>query len=97
MQQRQELEQMHARQARQRDEFLQEREALVEWVSRQEEQLSAREQELRRQKDALDASEQASRDAATQWTRERLQAETVIRDLLRQLGEREVPAPSPNG
>lgn len=91
MQQRQELEQMHARQARQREEFLQEREALVEWVAQQEGQLAARELELGRQKQALDANEQSWRDASSRWTDERLQAETVIRDLLRQLGERDAP------
>lgn len=92
MQQRQELEQLHARQARQRDEFLQEREALVEWLAQQERQLAGRDQELSQRKQALDAQEQNWRDISTRWTEERLQFETVIRDLLRQLGEREAPA-----
>jgi len=94
MQQRQELEQMHGRQSRQRDEFVQERESLVEWVARQEEQLASREQELSREKASLDVREQTWRDASSRWTEERLQAESVIRDLLRQLGEREAPTAS---
>jgi len=94
MQQRQELEQLHTRQARQRDEFLQEREALVEWLAQQERQLAGRDQELNQRKAALDVQEQNWRDISTRWTEERLQFETVIRDLLRQLGEREAPAES---
>jgi hypothetical protein len=87
--QRQELEQSQLRIHEQRDEFRAERQALVEWVNQQEVQLAAREKELSRQRETMDAREAAWRSAAEQWTSEKLEAETVIRDLLRQLGERD--------
>jgi hypothetical protein len=89
IQQRQELEQAQLRVHQQRDEFRAEREALVEWVSRQEAQLAASAKDLAGQRDALEQREAACRSAAERWTAEKLEAESVIRDLLKQLGERE--------
>jgi hypothetical protein len=88
IQQRQELEQAQLRVHQQREEFRAERQLLTEWVSRQSDEIAAREDELRRQHDAIDAREATWRAASERWTSEKLEAETVIRDLLRQLGER---------
>ncbi|MGQ0635801.1 MAG: hypothetical protein ACT4QC_14415 [Planctomycetaceae bacterium] len=92
LQQRQELEQAHAKLAEQRNEFLQERQTLVDWIALQEEQIARREQELNTARNELDGREQTWRTAADRWTREKLEAEAVIRDLLRQLAEREAGA-----
>jgi hypothetical protein len=88
IQQRQELEQAQLRVHQQREEFRAERQLLTEWVNRQGEQITAREQELRHERESIDARETAWRAASERWTGEKLEAETVIRDLLRQLGER---------
>ncbi|MGE5195596.1 MAG: hypothetical protein ACM3U2_24145 [Deltaproteobacteria bacterium] len=89
IQQRQELEQAQLRVHQQREEFRAERQSLVEWVGQQETQLAAREKESIRQRDAMDQRESAWRAAAERWTNEKLEAETVIRDLLKRLGERD--------
>ncbi len=89
MQQRQELEQAQIRVHQQRDEFRAERQLLVEWVHRQEELLAGRESALRGEREAIDGREAVWRAASERWTNEKLAAETVIRDLLQQLGERE--------
>ena len=89
MQQRQELDQAQARVHQQRDEFRSEREMLVDWVQRQEEQLAGREAELRRERETIEAREATWRAAAERWTNERLEAESAIRDLLRQLDSRD--------
>jgi hypothetical protein len=89
IQQRQELEQAQMRVHTQRDEFRAERQMLVEWVAAQEEQLAGREQNLRREGEAIDEREAGWRAAAERWTNEKLEAETIIRDLLKQLAERE--------
>ncbi len=83
--QRQELEQLQAKLRQQRQEFLDERKELAEWVAQQEEQFAAREQAVVSERAAVEAREQAWRDAAERWNREKLEAESVIRDLLRQL------------
>jgi hypothetical protein len=88
IQQRQELEQAQLRVHQQREEFRAERQLLTEWVNRQSEQITAREEDLRREREAIDTREAAWRAASERWTSEKLEAETVIRDLLRQLGER---------
>ncbi len=89
MGQRQELEQARMRLQQQRDEFRGERQMLVEWVSQEERQLAAGEDELRREREAIDQREAGWRQTAQRWTNERLEAESVIRDLLRRLGEHE--------
>ncbi|RPI88902.1 MAG: hypothetical protein EHM42_03945 [Planctomycetaceae bacterium] len=87
--QRQELEQLQARLHQQRQDILDERKLLVEWVEQQEQQFAARAEGSRREKESLDAREQSWRESAEKWAREKLQAESVIRDLLRQLDEGE--------
>ena len=89
MQQRQEVEQAQLRLHQQREEFKAERQLLVQWISAQEEQLAGRERNLHSERDVLEAREAARQKAAERWTTEKLEAESVIRDLLRQLGERE--------
>lgn len=93
IQQRQELEQWHLRQQQHQEEFRNERQALVEWVSRQEQQFAEREQALAHELQSLETREQTWRAAADRWTQEKLQAESVIRDLLRQLAEHEGAEP----
>src|SRR5262249_28539116 len=90
--QRQEMEQLQSRQEQQRNEFHHEREQLVTWVTDQEQQFRQREQKLLEQQAAFEAREQGLRALADRWTQEKLQAETVIRDLLRQLADREQTA-----
>jgi hypothetical protein len=91
--QRQEIEQWQLRQLQHRQEFHDERQALADWVGRQEQQLAQREQALAHERASLEAREQSWRTAADRWTQEKLQAESVIRDLLRQLAERETAEP----
>ncbi len=89
MQQRQEVEQAQMRVHQQREEFKAERQMLVEWVYAQEEQLAVRERELHSQRDSLATRETGWQKAADRWTNEKLEAESVIRDLLKQLGQRD--------
>ena len=89
VQQRQELEQTQIRVQEQRDEFRAERQLLVEWVATQEELLAGRERELHREREAVAQREAAWRATTERWTNEKLEAETLIRDLLKQLQDRE--------
>lgn len=88
LQQRQELEQLQAKLHQQRLEFLEERKLLAEWVEQQEQQLAARAEAAREEREKLDARELSWREAAETWANEKLQAESAIRDLLQQLDER---------
>jgi hypothetical protein len=87
--QRQELEQAQTKIQQQREEFRNERQLLVDWVSQQEEQLAQREQALAGQREAIQLRDHEWRSATELLTNEKLQAESVIRDLLRQLAEHE--------
>lgn len=89
VQQRQELEQAQIRVHQQRDEFRAERQLLVEWVATQEEQLASGERELRRERETIAQREATWRATAERWTNEKLESETIIRDLLKQLQERD--------
>ena len=75
IQQHQEVEQAQMRVHEQREEFRAERQVLVEWVSRQEEELSRREEELRAARESLDVREHDWRAAAERSTAEKLEAE----------------------
>lgn len=81
---RQELEQLEARLAQERNDLLFERQALAEWIAAQERLLSARATELDHHHAALQERELAWRQAEDRWHSERQQAEVIIRDLLRQ-------------
>ncbi len=89
MQQRQELEQSQLRVQQQRDELRAERQLLVEWVAGQEERFAGRADALRHDREAAEQREATWRAAAERWTHEKLEAETAIRDLIQQLGQRE--------
>jgi len=89
LEQRQELDQAFVRMQQQREEFRSERQLLVEWIGKQEEQLAAREQILASEREAIDRLENEWRSTAERLTNEKLQAESVIRDLLGQLSEHE--------
>jgi hypothetical protein len=90
--QRQELEQLQARMATERTDLLFERKTLAEWVASEEQRLAEHDRELDQQRAALVEREAAWRQAADRWQQEKLQAETIIRNLLRQLDETTVAA-----
>ena len=97
-QQRQDLDQAQTKLDRQRDEFQHERQALVEWVGGRETELDLRDQTLRQKEAEQEARDRTWQAAADRWMQEKLQAESVIRDLLRQLAEREDAKPAqPHG
>ena len=62
---------------------------LTEWVSQQEERLVQRGSELEELRQALAAREDRWRDSRDRWANEKLEAETVIRNLLRRLSDKE--------
>ena len=89
-QQRQDLEQIQMRVQQQRDELKAERQALATWAAEREDLMRQREQNLSEERAAW-SQQQTSRDAAREhWTHERLEAESIIRDLLQQLADREL-------
>lgn len=87
--QHQEIEQSQVRFQEQREEFRSERQVLVAWATQQEEQLAAREQALRVERDAIDQREGERQAHVARTTAEKLQAESTIRDLLQQLSAHE--------
>jgi hypothetical protein len=89
MAQRQELEQGLVKMQQQREEFRSERQLLVEWISQQEEQLAQREQILALEQQAIESRDSEWRVHAQGLTNDKLHAESVIRDLLGKLSERE--------
>ena len=58
-----------------------------ERLTERDRDLRAREEELRRQATELPDGETRWQQMQTRWTAEKQQAETIIRDLLKQLGE----------
>jgi len=88
--QRREIEQLRAGLQHQREEFLKERELMTDWVKERDDLLKLREVSLRRGEEDLTTRETAWQKLREFWQTEKLQAERVIRDLLRQLEEQEV-------
>ena len=88
--QRREIEQLRAGLQHQREEFLKERELMTDWVKERDDLLKLREVSLRRGEEDLTMRETAWQKLREFWQTEKLQAERVIRDLLRQLEEQEV-------
>jgi len=84
---RQELEQLQGRLAGERSDLIFERQALAEWVTAQEQLLARRTAELDHDQAALQNREVEWRQAEDRWHNERQQAETIIRELLRQRDE----------
>lgn len=83
--QRREIEQMRLGLAQQREEFLREREMMTEWVKERDDLLKLREISLRKGEEDLNTREGAWQRLREFWQSEKLQAERIIRDLLRQL------------
>ena len=84
-QQRQEIVEAQTLFQRQKDEFRDERQTLTEWVAERDEKLRLREEELGRESVALDSRDVVWRDGRDCWMQEKIEAEQIIRDLLKQL------------
>lgn len=82
---RSELQEAQQAFLRQRDEFHSERQTLALWMQERDESLRLWEGELRVEADKLDLRESAWRVARDRWNQEKIGAEEIIRDLLRQL------------
>lgn len=83
--QREELDDARRLFQQQCDEFRAERQTLADWMARRDEELRLRESEFRQERAVFDARESAWRAKREGWQREKLEAERIIRDLLRQL------------
>jgi len=94
--QRREIEQLRAGLQHQREEFLKERELMTDWVKERDDLLKLREVSLRKGEEDLTSRETAWQKLREFWQSEKLQAERVIRDLLRQLEEKEAGMPNPD-
>lgn len=88
--QRQDLEQALLNAQEQRHELIAERQMLTDWVSQQEELLLQRGAELEELRQTLSTREDRWRESRDRWANEKLEAETVIRNLLRRLSAKEV-------
>jgi DNA repair exonuclease SbcCD ATPase subunit len=92
--QRAEIEQAQSRMNQQYDEFRAERSALVAWIGERDAEMARRETDLVKQREGFQAREEEWQSLAHQWTRDRLEQESVIRNLLAQLAAREESAGS---
>ncbi len=86
-QQRSDVEESRTQFLRQKDEFRSERETLTTWIGEREERLRSHEEQLNREAEQLDAQEAVWREARDRWADEKLEAESIIRDLLREIEE----------
>ena len=84
-QQRRELEEAQMLAQRQKDEFRDERQTLTDWLAKRDEDIRQREESLRHDSQNLDKQEAAWRSLRDRWMQEKIEAETIIRDLLVQL------------
>jgi hypothetical protein len=75
----------------QQDEFRVEREQLTQWMAERDERQRTQQSELDQQVESIDDWESKWRQARDAWKQERMEAEHVIRDLLRQLTALQVP------
>lgn len=82
---RQELEQFQRSVLLQRDEFRTEQQTLTEWISQRDEELQFRAENFQAEQAAAIAREQSWQQARERWLQEKLEAEAVIRDLLRRV------------
>ncbi len=83
--QRQTLAETHERLQSQREEFRQERQEFSEWITERESQLRQREALLQEEVQSNDSRESQWRDTREHWLQEKLEAESVIRQLLGEL------------
>ena len=73
------------------DEFRVERDELTQWMAERDERQRAQQTELDQQTESIDEWEAKWRQARDAWKQERIEAEHIIRDLLRQLTAAQVP------
>ena len=85
--QRHELQDSTSLFQRQKDDFRGERQTLTVWVSERDEKLRMWDERLRTESSSLDEREARWRMARDSWVNERLEAESVIRGLLKQITE----------
>lgn len=76
----------------QHQEFEEERRTLHQWLAERDERLRAREESLQRDSQTIADREVSCSAAREQWMHEKVEAETVIRELLRQLTELNHPS-----
>ncbi len=88
MAQRRDLLDLENRLQQERGEFHAERQTLVQWLSERDEALRVQEGEVNTRLHQAIQEEVAWRDVQNRWLAERLEAESVIRRLLGELGER---------
>lgn len=88
MAQRREVLDLENRLQHDRGEFHAERQTLVQWLSERDEALRLQEAEINARLHQAMQEEAAWRDIQNRWLAERLEAESVIRRLLGELGER---------
>jgi hypothetical protein len=96
--QRSELEAAEQRLAEQRERFRTERDEFTAWMSQHEQQLLQREQLLQRDVESAAEREAEWRTTRERWTLEKIEAESVIRQLLEELDNdltRSLPAMAP--
>lgn len=86
---RQELEEFQRTVLRQRDDFRAEQQTLTEWIARRDEELQQRANSFQAEQTTSQMREQAWQRARERWLLEKQEAETLIRDLLRQLEEQQ--------
>jgi hypothetical protein len=102
-QQRCEMEESQSLFQRQKDEFREERQQMTDWMAEHDEALRGREQGLQGEVNALEDREAAWHSVRDQWIQEKIEAEAVIQNLLRQLtdlttckeDEPSLPKPAP--
>ncbi|HVW00859.1 MAG TPA: hypothetical protein VHB77_10980 [Planctomycetaceae bacterium] len=92
-QQRAELEEARMQLHQQREQFRDERQTLADWMAQRDEQIRTGEYELQQREAAFSEREQAWLATRESWQHEKVQAEAIIRDLLRQLGDRGAGSP----
>ncbi|MBM80091.1 MAG: hypothetical protein CMJ78_05795 [Planctomycetaceae bacterium] len=84
-QDRKELEASKTAFSEQKANFHSEQQTLTEWIGERDDRLQQREAELANQSAEIEHREVEWRAASDRWLREKLEAESVIRDLLQQL------------
>ena len=76
----------------QRDEFRTERQRAIEAAASQQDTIAQRETSMRAKLDEIEARQQRWDAARDRWRQEKIDAEAIIRNLLRQLDRSETPA-----
>ena len=95
IEQQQEIIEAETRLEEQRDRFRQEREEFAGWMDERERQLADQERSLQRDLEAAAAAETEWRATRERWTLEKIEAESVIRQLLDELDADLIPMNTP--